>query len=208
MGLRITRIEVAGPQRRARRLVFEDGAGGYRTISAAALKAIGVSEGELVDTEVFETSLAAVENSLAKDRALRLLGYRDRSAAEVTHKLADDGYPEPVAREVVERLVQSGLLDDERFATHWVEGRVANGIGPRRIEHELVEKGIASDLTERLLEPIRGSAQAAQVARQLDRLDTAERTKRDRAIRRLIAKGFDLDIVLRVVREAGRPPLD
>ena len=141
MSPRIARIEDAGPDRKARRLTFEDGIE-PRITSASVVKELGLEEGLSIDADVLEASLAEVELLLAKERALRLLGYRERSRAELVRKLCDSGYPEAIASQVAERFAEIELLDDERFAAVWVRTRNAAGFGARRIASELAEKGL------------------------------------------------------------------
>ena len=58
--------------------------------------------------------IAKAEQPCARERALRLLAFKDRTAAEVRSRLADDGYCEDVVGVVVDDLLASGLLDDRR----------------------------------------------------------------------------------------------
>ncbi len=92
----LERIEIAGPGSKARRLVFDDGLD-PRLTSAAAVKALGLVPEMDISREAVERSLADIEPALAKDRALRLLGYREHSAAELRRKLQDNGYPRDLA---------------------------------------------------------------------------------------------------------------
>jgi len=101
----LVRIEIAGPGAKARRLVFDDG-GAPRETSAAAVKRLGIEEGTEVAREAVVAALSETEYGLAKERALRLLGYREHSAEELLRKLRDTGYPEAVAQAVVARFTE------------------------------------------------------------------------------------------------------
>ena len=199
MSPQIVRIEDAGPDRKARRLVFDDGTE-PRLTSASAIKELGIVEGLAIDEDVLEASLAEVELPLAKDRALRLLGYRDRSRAELIRKLLDSGYPSAVATQVVERFTEIELLDDERFAAAWVRTRSAAGFGARRIAHELAEKGVAPETVSSAMEAVSGGDDQLARARHALRGKVASgRNERDKLVRRLVGKGFSLQIALQAV---------
>jgi len=64
---------------------------------------------------------------------------------------------------VVSRLIEEGLLDDERFARRYAEDkRELAGWGPERIREALLARGVARDLVEAALE---GEGQAEQLRR-------------------------------------------
>jgi regulatory protein len=192
----IVRIEDAGPDRKARRLVFDDGTE-PRLTSGAAVKALGIEVGSNTALETLETSLSEVEFPLAKERALLLLGYRERSRAELTRKLRDSGYSADIAARVVERFTEVELLDDDRFAAAWVRTRSAAGFGARRIARELAEKGIAPETASAALESISSSDAQLDLARKMLRGRTAaDRKERDKLVRRLVSKGFSLQTAL------------
>ena len=195
----IVRIEDAGPDRKARRLVFDDGSE-PRLTSAAAVKSLGIVEGLSVGDSTLEASLAEVEFPLAKERALMLLGYRDRPRAELARKLRDAGYPAAVATQVVERFVDVELVDDERFAAAWVRTRAAAGYGARRIGQELTRKGIAPEVAAAALESIAGSdEQLARARAALRGRVAADRKERDKLVRRLVGKGFSLQTAIQAL---------
>jgi regulatory protein len=203
---RIERIEHAGPERKARRLVFDDGSD-PRVTSAAALRLVGVSVGLEIDPAAVDRALADVEPALAKESAFRLLGYRDRSRGELSGKLRDRGYPAEVAGAIAARLEELGVVDDQRFAASWVRSRAAQGMGARRIAGELAQKGVASETIDAAL------AQEASEDTQLQTAVHALRGKvatdpkhRDRLVRRLVAKGFDLRTAIHAVDHSADEP--
>jgi regulatory protein len=201
----LVRIETAGPERKARRLVFNDGME-PRVTSKAAVKQLGLVENTRMDVSTLEQALKGCEYDLAKEKALQLLGYRERSCAELVRKLQNAGYPRSVCLAVTERFSEVQLVDDARFAGMWVRTRRASGYGSRRISRELHEKGIAEDVIETAL------AQQGAGADQLEAARTAlrGRTPRDRAdgnrlVRRLISRGFTLNVALEAVGQPADP---
>src|ERR1051325_6318511 len=69
--------------------------------------------------------------------ALRILGYRFNSEAELRRTLA--------------RLREEKWLDDERFAGAYVRTRARKGIGRLRIRGELRNAGVSDEAAERAL---------------------------------------------------------
>ena len=199
----IVRIEAAGPERRARRLVFDDGHE-PRDVSSAVARQLSLQEGLEVDLVALEESIGSIETSLAKARALQLLGYRERSRSELFSKLCATGYPAPVADLVVARFVEVELVDDFRFAAAFARSRAAAGYGNRRIARELAAKGISDELVAEALgslEPPDTELSRAQAALQ-GRMpaDTVEARK---LVRRLVSRGFDLSVAIQAVDATG-----
>ena len=202
MSQRIIRIENAGPAFRARRIFF-DGDPEPRTTSAAVVKRLGIEADTDVDRDDLELKIATEEVPLAKERALQLLGYRERSAAELLSKLKDGGYPESVASAIVQRYQEVELVDDTRFAFAWARSRLAAGYGARRISRELAEKGVSPEVVTSALEQAGEPADEPELALNSLR-GRAPRDRQDgqRLVRRLLGRGFSMSAALCAVESA------
>ena len=85
-------------------------------------------------------------------RALRFLGYRPRSEAELRNFLVHGGYSAAIAERTLAKLRGLKYLDDETFARNWARSRAeARGYGPKRIERELRIKGIGQPLIREVM---------------------------------------------------------
>jgi regulatory protein len=82
----------------------------------------------------------------AKDRALRLLGVRWRSRAELQQRLRLAGFAPEEIDEAIQDLDRAGLVDDARFARAVVADRAGRRLaGDREIRTTLRQRGIAED---------------------------------------------------------------
>ena len=161
------------------------------TTSGDALAAADLS----ADTTVLDQEQAAdvhkAEPVAARDRALRLLGYRERSVSELKTRLLDDGYPHPVIESVLQHLLHIGLVDDSRFASGLVRSKAAAGWGRGKILRSLHEHEIDVSVTEEALDewlPDEDEVERAVLILRSARIET--RKDRERALRRLVTKGF------------------
>jgi regulatory protein len=90
---------------------------------------------------------AAPDDQLAaRLAALRLLNRRDYGARELSERLAERGFSAATATVVIDHLLREKLLDDSRFAEHFVAYHANRGQGPVRIAHRLREAGVAAAL--------------------------------------------------------------
>ena len=145
----------------------------------------------------------------ARALCLRLLTVRARTRAELATALTKRGYPDDVCGEVLDRLAQVGLIDDEDFAEQWVRSRRVNaGKGKRALAAELRTKGVDNEVITATLADIDPSAERAR-AEQLvsDKLRRERLTDDDvKLARRLVGmlarRGYDQSMAFDVVKVA------
>jgi regulatory protein len=162
---------------------------------------LGLSAGDEIDPAAVDDAARELERPEARERALRLLGYRERSASELVDRLSEDGYPADIVEDTVAELVRTGLVDDERFAAVLARTLVTvRGYGRIRARRELARYGIAEDVAAAALE------EAAPASDERERADAAARRMArpsdtaDRLAARLVRRGFSPGIALDVAR--------
>jgi Uncharacterized protein conserved in bacteria len=198
------RISAVKPQQKnpQRMNIYLDGeyAFGLSRIVAAWLK-VGQ---ELSEEKV--TSLQAEDTSeIAYQKALHFLGYRPRSSAEVRQNLTKKGISDDLVEQTVTRLQQAGLINDQEFASAWVENR--NTFQPRSrsaLRMELHRKGLTDDviqpvLDEQVEEPALVQEAARKYAHRLAGLEWPEFRRKLGGF--LARRGFSYDTLTPVVSE-------
>ena len=151
MGGRITAIERAS-EGSARVAVFVDGRRAF-TVSEDVAAELGLAVG----IDLGETEVATIESddrlAKAREKALALLAVRARSRRELTDRLGRSGHEADAVETVVADLEAAGLIDDAAFARAWADDRVRlRPSGRRKLESELVGKGIPRDVIARVLD--------------------------------------------------------
>jgi regulatory protein len=148
---------------------------------------------------------------LAREAALRLLTVRERSAVELRSRLRQKGFDPEVIVAVLDRLQESDLQDDGRFAAQFAQTAVARGMAGRRIQAELrargVEAGLAAEAS--VEDPDAELARARELAgRRASRMGNLPREAVLRRITGLLARrGFDPETCYRVASEVARSPV-
>jgi regulatory protein len=143
----------------------------------------------------------------AHDRVLRFLSYRPRSRVEVVRYLERRKVPSEIIDAVVERLVRSGLLDDEAFARYWVDNREQfRPRGAHSLRFELRGKGVPDAVIEQALEGLDETASAYRAAHRkavrLSQLDYAAFRRRVGGF--LQRRGFEYAVVKETVDRLWR----
>jgi regulatory protein len=75
--------------------------------------------------------------------AVALLFRRDYSSRELTKKLEERGYLDIAVGPVVEELLATNKINDERYGNNVVAYRARRGQGPARIRGELLRSGLS-----------------------------------------------------------------
>ena len=158
-----------------------------------------------------EAAAAEVEadpEAVARKILLDTLTGQARTRQELAEKLARRGVPEELAKELLDRFTEVGLIDDAAFARQWVESRHrSRGLAPRALKQELRRKGVTDDDAAQALEQIdeAGQRDAARALvdkklRSMRGLDPQVATRRLAGL--LARKGYGAGLAFSVVREA------
>lgn len=92
-----------------------------------------------------------------REAALKLLDYQDRTSAELREKLLKKGFSESSVEEIALAFEESGLVDDERYASMYAQSKISAGKGSRWIKQKLREKGILAETVENVLHDLKDS---------------------------------------------------
>ena len=130
------------------------------------------------------------------DQALSLLSHREHSKKELATKLKTRGHEEEEISATIERLEEMNYLNDERFAEIFVRSRLSKPLGASRIQQELKQKGINSELAKTALSE--ANADWFELAKQLKERRFGEEASTDfkekaKQSRYLQYRGFDFE---------------
>ncbi|WP_308015515.1 regulatory protein RecX [Pseudonocardia sp. ICBG1293] len=150
------------------------------------------------------------QETRARDICLRLLTDRARTVKELGDALRRKEIPDEVARRVLDRFDEVGLVDDEAFAEQWVRSRHRHrGLGKRAIALELHRKGVDREIADEALTGIDDDSERDRarelVVRRLRSLPVGSREERQSSARKLVGmlarKGYGPGVAYGVVKE-------
>jgi len=108
---------------------------------------------EITDDELYELIETSKYNR-AKEKALYLIEYRNRTKKELYDKLVVL-FGENASERAIERLEELGLINDEKYAREYAEVLLERkGFSRQRAEFELMKKGIDKDMIEEILDEL------------------------------------------------------
>jgi SOS response regulatory protein OraA/RecX len=134
-----------------------------------------------------------------------------RSIQDVRTYLTQRGFPPAAAARAVSDCRTRGLLDDVACARLWAEHWADAGYASAAIHAKLAAKGFHADTihdtTARLAASADDEARARLVANAFLARRGASTRQRASLARRLASRGFDPDVIERVLDESCGPPL-
>jgi len=201
-----------GKTREKRINVFLDGKLAIGVLAEVALKE-GLKVGEELTESRLETLAGLDRFQRCHNAAIRFLGYRPRSEAEIRQRLQRRGFDSDCIEKTTARLKEQGLIDDIAFARFWKDNRQEFSPRSRRLTKlELKRKGLSPEAIEQVIGEIddRESAYRAALnrARRLSMSDY--QTLRQRLAEYLGRRGFSYTVIdettQRIWQEQGNNP--
>lgn len=128
----------------------------------------GYISGDEIDEEELADFQKAAGSRIAFNSAMYSLDMRDHSVREMKTKLLRK-YDAESVESAVERLVELGLINDERFAENFARQLYEyKKYGRNRIKSELYRRGIPSDIINNTLDELFEAEEADNVQRIVD----------------------------------------
>jgi regulatory protein len=161
-------------------------------------------EGQEIDEPEVQRVVREEEKRSARECALNVLSFRDRSKKEIRDKLVLKGYSPEIADTVIGDLGAVGLVDEKRFARAWIRDRLQFGHKGKRLARvELLKKGVAKDTIAEAFteEPLDEETIAREVVQKYaNRLGALEpRKRKKRLYDLLLRRGFSFNLIQKVL---------
>jgi regulatory protein len=144
----------------------------------------------------------------AYNYALNLLSARPYSTQALHRKLIQKEYPAADADDAIRRLVDNGLLNDEKIAEQYARSKIlSTGASKRRLTQDLYRKGIKGEVASTAIANVIADEEIdiAMVIEQVARKKLAQLGDLEPLVlrRRLFAflarRGYDVDEIKRIV---------
>jgi regulatory protein len=142
--------------------------GRFASLPETSLAPLGLSVGAVVSATMLARLHALADIEAASRAAERALARRPRARRDLQRRLLQKQHPPEAVTAALDRLVDRGVLDDRRFAEHFVSVHGARGRGPVRLLRDLGRQGVDRETAE----------QAVRDGAAFEGLDSAEAVRR------------------------------
>ncbi len=148
-------IEIKPQVRNPRRKTLKFDEGGVFGLSEDVFISHKFEIGSEISGDLFNETINDELKNKVYNSALRLLGYRMRSCAEMKQRLLEKKYPINIIEETIDRLLSIKYLNDTKFVEAFAHDKVKiKKIGPLELRRELIPHKIESELLERTIKKI------------------------------------------------------
>lgn len=170
------------------------------TVRKAHFEQCPLREGDEIDIEAWENRLAAIQFPDAWEAALTSLDACARTEKELRASLARRGYVSPAVDAVMQRLRESGLINDARYAARMAELQSQKPVGIYAFKRKLMAKGIPEDAAAEALEAFDDEQQRAACRAAAKKLykkyaDLPAREGKAKLSQALARRGFGWDAI-------------
>lgn len=149
----------------------------------------------------------------ALNAAIKYISYRPRSEKEIADKLIAKGFDRQTADAAIDRLKETGYINDANYAKALAGSRMRNkSWGPLKISADLKRRGLADSIIKEsigLIRPLEESTARNALDKWMRLKGVTAPIDRDampKAYRFLKSRGFSDATVGRVIRNAGSAP--
>ena len=145
------------------------------------------------------------------DKMAKYCAYQERCVKEVRDKLKTFDLPEEEKAKILDYLLDSCFVNDERFAKAFVRGKMnQSGWGLNKIRFHLIQKGIAKEIID---EALGQTDEEVYRQRLIDILKTKSKTvkatndyeKKRKLAAYAMQKGFEGNLVWEVLKDISIP---
>ncbi len=181
-------------------LVFDDGQNG--SVDKTVWEHSGYAVSSVLTPEEWETLCCRSQTHRAREKALYYLSHRDYGSGELIRKLCQSGIERTLATETVQRLAESGLIDDNRYAKLLARDLQSRKLYPkRRIALALKEKGFSSDVIQSAVESLADEEeqQALELLRKKRYNIGGDPSARNKALAMLSRYGYSYSVSRRAI---------
>uniref|UniRef100_A0A7V3VT71 Regulatory protein RecX n=1 Tax=candidate division WOR-3 bacterium TaxID=2052148 RepID=A0A7V3VT71_UNCW3 len=199
--MKISKIEVQ-KRNKKRSSIYIDGEFRFGLSNDIILK-YDLKEGDEITEEEINKLLIAEEKERLKQKAFRLLRYRNRSVEEMKQKLLRSDYEPELVDEVVRELVDDHILDDRRFACDFVsEYTEVKPKGNLFIINELKRKKVNDEYIQAALEKRDEKGMIRDIInKKFPKLNKKDIRQKAKVLRYLISRGFTPNLVYEILGE-------
>lgn len=141
--------------------------------------------------------------SRTKEKALRLLEFRNHSAGELRKKLKIAGAIDEDVERVIEFLEEYNLINDREYARRLaLDLKNLKKFGERRIRSELLSRGISTEFAEEAIQELPEFEENELLELVKKRLKgDFEKKNKERVLRYFIGRGYSFDEIKKAIEK-------
>ena len=156
------------------------------------------------DRDKFDSFIQERSYPFAMEKAVSQLAMRARSEKELADALRKNAYPERTIARVMAYLQEAGYINDADFAAQWTASRTTKGLGSRRIQMELRQKGVEQSQIDQAISEIDEDALLGGAVKIVLKAshgkDLSSPSDRQKILAALVRRGYDFSLARKAIQ--------
>ena len=158
----------------------------------------GLSTGLEIEQDKLTEVVFESDIMIATNLAMNYVSSKLITTKQLKDYLRGKGYKSNVINKVVDKFNEYGVLNDENFASAFVNIKQHN-LSKRAIENKLIQKGVNKDIAKSCLEEFDDYEVAIRTAEKFMKTKPYNEENVTKLLRHLSYKGFDYDTINKVL---------
>ncbi|ROR22355.1 regulatory protein [Mobilisporobacter senegalensis] len=162
------------------------------------IKRYNIVENEDISEDIYHEIIEDTVYRRAKQKALAILKYMDRTEAELGSKLKQAYYTDEIIKRTIEYVKSYHYIDDERYISNYIQSKKSTK-SKKQIQAGLYQKGIDKNLIEECFESELESDEVAlqkAIHKKTDNPENLSFEEKQKLIASLCRKGFSYDDIM------------
>lgn len=166
------------------------------------IKIYKLQENELILEKVYEDIIQDTVLRRAKQKAMAILKYMDRTEQELKQKLKQAEYTDTIIESAIEYVKMFHYLDDERYAANYIRYKKSTK-SKRQLQTELMQKGIRKEFIEQAFDDEYDDEDIAiqkAIAKKTLDIESLSQEEKMKLASSLYRKGFKMDVIQKYMK--------
>lgn len=171
------------------------------SLGEEACARFSIKDGALLYADALKEAVAQDNERYAFDLGADMLSYSMRTRREVENRLRDKGVDKDAAEAAINKLISYGYINDEEYASRYVQSAMSSGKSRRAAEYGLLEKGVKRETASEAIKVYTYEAER-EIAKKA--MESMNKNKDKKKIASSLARrGFDFCIITSLLSEGN-----
>jgi len=176
-------------------------------LSKKELDLYKLEEGQELSNQLYNDIIENIIIPRAKEKALSILDYSDKTETELKHKLVQAGYNSDIIERTIDYLKAYSYINDERYAAGFIRSNkqrksklaITALLSQKGVDKSVINRAMSEEYYDDSGNDYEFEAIKKAVSKKVTSVENLDYTQKQKLIASLCRKGFDPDKVMKVL---------
>ncbi|MEZ4357876.1 MAG: RecX family transcriptional regulator [Eubacteriales bacterium] len=163
-----------------------------------------ISEGKDILDDIIDEAIIEDARRYAFDLAIKYISNMPHTKKQVVDYLNKKGIDKKGIKSAIDKLIEYKYIDDNDYATSFLEELIKKGVSKRAAFNKMLEKGIDKQTANEAIKSFSDATERENASKAYEAVknrygDVTDRKVRDKIWRFLLSKGFDSSTISKIL---------